>query len=105
MGRLRSLRRFRAGRTTDTYCITMACFYLADRGGSRLYTVDMTGTVELLAGSGSRGHTNGNLLEATMSLPNDLIFSLSGDTLYFNEVEPVAGTTNQPSKLRALIFD
>jgi len=78
--------------------------YVVARGAHQIYTVSLTGEVELLAGSGKRGHDDGPALEASFSFPNDLAFSPDGKLLYVNEnastTEP--GTTLAPMLVRRI---
>ncbi len=80
-------------------------FYVVARSAHQIYSVTSAGEVSLLAGSGLRGNRNGTAEQATLSLPNDLVFNGNGDTLYFNEVDGASGTANQPSNLRAIVLD
>lgn len=80
-------------------------FYVAGRGANRLFTISMTGEVKAIAGTGVRGHLDGSALRSTLSLPNDVAFNPTGDTLYFNEVSPTSGTENIPSILRYVVLD
>lgn len=79
-------------------------FYVAARGDHRIYTIDMSGNVEVFAGTGERGHDDGSPETASFSLPNDLIFNAAGDRLYLNEVQPTSGSANIPSVLRVIEF-
>lgn len=71
--------------------------YVVARGAHQIFKVSLTGKVELFAGSGERGHTNGPALEASFSFPNDLAFSPDGKTLYVNE----NASTTEPSGVLA----
>ena len=77
-------------------------FYLAARGGARLYTLSLDGELEVFAATGTRGHVDGPVLEARISLPNDLGFSPDGRFIYFNDAEPISGNQNQPSFLKRI---
>lgn len=61
-------------------------FYVVGRGAHQIYTVDLQGNVELLAGSGQKGNKDGSASEATFTYPNDLAFSPDGTKLYVNDV-------------------
>lgn len=65
--------------------------YVVGRGAHQIYTVSLTGEVELLAGSGEPGHKDGPALEASFFFPNDIGVSPDGKILYINEV---AGTSS-----------
>ncbi|MEQ8424938.1 MAG: hypothetical protein RIA63_09525, partial [Cyclobacteriaceae bacterium] len=59
--------------------------YVVARAAHQIYKVDLDGKVELFAGSGKRGRTDGNRLEASFNFPNDLDFSPDHKFLYVNE--------------------
>ncbi|OEK01122.1 hypothetical protein BFP97_06195 [Roseivirga sp. 4D4] len=61
-------------------------FYVVARGVHQIYTIDLAGNVELLAGSGKKGNLDGSASEATFTFPNDLAFSPDGSKLYVNDV-------------------
>ncbi|MEQ9266429.1 MAG: SMP-30/gluconolactonase/LRE family protein [Balneolaceae bacterium] len=65
--------------------------YVVGRGAHQVYTVSLTGEVELLAGTGEPGHKDGPALEASFFFPNDIGVSPDGKILYVNEV---AGTSS-----------
>lgn len=60
--------------------------YVVARRGNAIYQVDFEGKVSKFAGSGSRGTANGNLSQATFSLPNDIAISADGRKMYINDV-------------------
>lgn len=64
-------------------------FYVIARGAHQVYTIDLDGNVELLAGSGKMGNQDGSAKEATFTFPNDLAFSPDGSKLYLNDVGAV----------------
>lgn len=66
--------------------------YVVARSAHQIYRVSMNGEVELFAGNGDRGRKNGNRLEASFSLPNDLDFSPDGKYLYVNEASDSLGS-------------
>ena len=80
-------------------------FYMAARGGARIYTLSLEGELEVFAAIGVRGHVDGPALEGQISLPNDLGLSPDGNILYFNDGEPTTGTANQPSFLKRIIIN
>jgi len=74
--------------------------FVVARGAHQIYTVSLTGEVELLAGSGKRGRDDGPALEATFSFPNDIAVSPDGKYLYVNEN---ASTTKPHNQLAPMI--
>lgn len=60
--------------------------YVVARRGNSIYKVDFEGNASRFAGSGSRGISNGSLIEATFSLPNDIAISADGRKMYVNDV-------------------
>lgn len=79
-------------------------FYVAARGGNRIYTLDTDGNLTVFAGSGQRGTTEADALNANFTLPNDLGFSPDGKYLYFNHAVPTNGTNNSPSVIRKIVL-
>ena len=69
--------------------------YVASFRGNQIYEVDMEGQVQLLAGTGEAGNTNGPVDRATFYQPNGIATSVSGDTLYVNTTLSVG----EPRKL------
>lgn len=76
--------------------------YVVSRGGHQIYTLTLDGELTLFAGTGERGHTDGPATQATFSLPNDIVASPDGNRLYVNEVVPIEGTANNPSRIRVI---
>ena len=78
--------------------------YVIDRSGHQIWTVSLDGDVELLAGSGERGRDDGDPMQATFSLPNDIGISPDGRTLYVNDVAPTDTPNNvlAPMIVRAI---
>lgn len=70
-------------------------FYVLARGAHQVYTIDMKGNVDLLAGSGQMGNKDGSAEKSTFTFPNDLAFSPDGKKLYINDV----GAKTQDGKL------
>lgn len=67
--------------------------YVTARSAHRIYKVSISdGANEVFAGTGSRGNTNGAVLESQFSLPNGIRFSLDGNFIYVNDVDPNSGT-------------
>ena len=79
-------------------------FYVASHGSHQIHVVEPDGTISLLAGTGVRGNTDGTALSATISVPNGIGASPTGDTLYFNCTIPSTTYPNtiNPSELRRL---
>lgn len=78
--------------------------YTVARSAFQIYTVSLDGEVTLLAGTGTRGNGDGSALNATFSLPNDLIFSADGSELYINEGDALTTGRNHPAFVRAIVF-
>lgn len=76
--------------------------YVIARSAGQIYKVSLTGDTELFAGSGSRGSVDGAALEASFSLPNDLIFSHDGKRIYVNDVVPLSGDDIAPCSIRVI---
>lgn len=76
--------------------------YVAGRARPRLYELSLTGTLTILAGTGTRGISDGPALQATLSIPNDLALSPDGSILYFNDVARTTGGTGvvNPTMIR-----
>ena len=66
--------------------------YVVARSAHQIYTVDLDGTVEWLAGSGTQGLDDGPAAEATFSYPNDIGVSPDGRFLYVNDVAALTST-------------
>ena len=58
--------------------------YVTARVGNQVYQIDLQGNVELLAGTGAIGSTDGPLLEATFNKPNACTISPDGQYIYTN---------------------
>jgi|GEM_PF-897134 len=78
--------------------------YTVARGAHQIYAVTLDGEVTLIAGTGERGNADGSALNATFSLPNDLIFSPDGSELYINEGDALTTGRNHPAFVRAIVF-
>jgi sugar lactone lactonase YvrE len=76
--------------------------WVVSRGGHQIYTLTLDGELALFAGTGERGHRDGPADQATFSLPNDIVASPDGQRLYVNEVVPVSGSGNHPSRIRVI---
>jgi sugar lactone lactonase YvrE len=79
--------------------------FVAARSIHQIFKIDLSGGVELLAGTGVRGLDDGPALQATFSLPNGIVASPSGDTLYVNDVVPLVGDTLHPNIVRMIILN
>ena len=71
-------------------------FYITGREGNQIFKLTKKGNITLIGGTGERGTTDGNALEAKFSLPNGIAASPNGDKLYINEFLGVRG--NVPNK-------
>ena len=78
--------------------------YTVARSAHQVYSITLDGEVTLIAGSGERGNSDGEALNATFSLPNDLIFSHDGSELYINEGDALTTGRNHPAFVRAIVF-
>lgn len=82
--------------------------YVVARAANQIYQLDLEGNLELLVGSGQRGHGEGALFNASLSLPNDLHFSADGKYLYINDAKPTIGTPAEsaikPTYLKRITF-
>lgn len=92
------------GRNNGHILFANGLLYVTARTANQIYTITLDGEVELLAGSGERGHDDGSALEATFSLPNDINISPDGRVLYVNEVFNVNRDVNNPSVVRMVIL-
>ncbi len=79
-------------------------FYVVSRGGNQIFSMNKSGNLTLLAGTGNRASKDGPALQASFTLPNDLSVSADGKTLYFNHAVPTNGTNNAPSMIKKLIL-
>ena len=59
--------------------------YVTSFGGNCIYRVDDAGVVEVAAGTGEAGGSDGPALEATLDQPNGIAASADGRTLYIQE--------------------
>lgn len=78
--------------------------YVASHGSHQIHVVEPDGTVSPLAGTGNRGNADGPAATATLSVPNGIAASLTGDTLYFNCTIPSTTYPDviNPSEVRML---
>jgi len=60
--------------------------FVVARGDHRIYRIIRDGEFEIYVGNGSRGNVNGDLINAQLSLPNDISFSPDGKFMYINDV-------------------
>ena len=79
-------------------------FYVIARSANQVYQLNLDGSTKLIAGTGARGRDDGAALSATFSLPNDLSASVTGDTLYINDVVPFSGSNISPCVIRQIIL-
>ncbi len=80
-------------------------FYVIARTANQVYQLNLDGSVKLIAGNGTRGRDDGAALSASFSLPNDLSASVTGDTLYVNDVVPFSGQNISPCVIRMIILE
>lgn len=66
--------------------------YVVDRSGNRIFEVRLNGGQTLIAGTGVRGKADGPALQASLSLPNGISATVTGDTLVFNDAVPITGS-------------
>jgi len=76
--------------------------YVVARRANQIYTVEMDGTVSLLAGSGIRGKADGPALQASFSIPNGIAPSPDGRRLYVNDAVSLIGTALNPVVIRVI---
>jgi len=65
--------------------------YVLARTDCRVYRVMLTGETSVFAGSGQRGKRDGAPMTSEFSLPNSLVVSPDGKSMYVNETSPIAG--------------
>ncbi|MFK7935764.1 MAG: T9SS type A sorting domain-containing protein [Saprospiraceae bacterium] len=86
-----------AGNGHPVYRAADDALYIASYSGQQIFRMDMTGNVELFAGTGASGITNAvNPLQATFSKPNGINISNDDCTLYISQDGNV---------LRAILFN
>jgi sugar lactone lactonase YvrE len=66
--------------------------YLVSNATQQVFEVTLDGQMTVIAGSGQRGHADGDPLSASFSSPNGIDVSPDGRLLYINESESTAGT-------------
>jgi len=59
--------------------------YVPSNSGKKIYRIDMSGNIQLIAGSGAIGHTDGYGLNATFTNPNGTCHNVAGDTLLVSD--------------------
>lgn len=76
--------------------------YVVARSAHQLFRVSLDGDVQLFAGNGTKGQTDGPRLEASFCYPNDVEVSPDGQWLYVNDVADISsdGTKLGPTALR-----
>ncbi len=79
---------------------------MVGRSANQIFRISLDGDVELFAGSGKRGKGDGDPLQATFSLPNDIAVSPDGKFMYVNEVGPVTGSPQilAPTRVRRIVI-
>lgn len=81
----------------DYYAATRT-LYIASHGSNKIYSleIDNPSNLEVLAGSGVRGNSNGDALTASFSRPNGVVVSKTGDSIYINSALPLTNIPNRP---------
>lgn len=67
--------------------------YLVSNASAQVFELSLDGELRVLAGDGTRGHTDGPADQASFSSPNGIALSADGNFLYVNEADSTAGTT------------
>jgi len=62
--------------------------YVPSPNQNKIFSVDLDGTVTLVAGTGEKGSQDGPAMEATFSRPNSVAATASGDTLFVIDANP-----------------
>lgn len=78
--------------------------YVVGRNLNRIFKVSLSGDISVFAGNGMRGIKDGELEQASFSLPNDLAFSPDGTKIYVNDVDGSNpdGTVISPVVIRVI---
>ncbi len=79
--------------------------YFTNHFLSQVFQLTLEGTLEVLAGSGLKGHQDGEALEATFTALNGIGISPDGQTLYVNETQAIGAAFSvnlNPNVLRAI---
>lgn len=84
-------------------CLNGALYVVA-RTANQIYRVTYDGQSTLFVGSGERGKADGDPLQATLSLPNDIGVSPDGRFMYINETGPIEGDPRilTPTRIRRI---
>ena len=76
------------------------------RGAHQIFSVSLSGDVEVIAGSGEKGGADGPAHDASFCFPNDIAVSPDGRTIYINEVadESSLGRKLAPTRIRKIVL-
>jgi len=76
--------------------------YVVARGANQIYEVTLSGSVKLLAGTGTAGNRDGDALQSSWFIPNGIGISPSGTELYINDKIVGKGTDLHPAVVRVI---
>jgi sugar lactone lactonase YvrE len=79
--------------------------YVVGRAAHQIFKVELDGSFEVFAGSGTRGADDGDAATATLSLPNDIAVNADGTIFYINEIAPLdlPHTELAPTRIRRIV--
>ncbi|MDJ0655360.1 MAG: hypothetical protein QNJ40_14455 [Xanthomonadales bacterium] len=101
---------FRSGGGHGHVTFGNGVIYTVSNASGQVYEVSLDGTTRLLAGSGARGHADGDPATASFQMPNGIDLSADGRRLYINESESLSGTgltgtyPLTPNRLRVVVL-
>jgi len=85
------------------YDINSGNLYIASYAGQQIFSLNIDNlTMEVIAGTGARGNTDGFGSEATFSTPNGVAVSKTGDSIYINCAVPLSGAEINPQIIRLI---
>ena len=81
--------------------------YVVGRSAHQIFKVSLKGDLEIFAGTGNRGRTNGTRLSSSFSFPNDIDISLDGKYMYLNEIADTISDHRvlTPTSVRRILMD
>jgi len=92
-----------AGNGHLDYDINSGNLYIASYAGQQVFSLHIDDlTMEVIAGTGTRGNTDGLGSEATFSTPNGVAVSKTGDSIYVNCAVPLSGAEINPQLVRLI---
>ena len=95
-----------AGNGHLDYDINHRNLYIGSYFGHQIYSLNIDNlNMEVIAGTGVRGNSDGPGSTATFSTPNGVSVSKTGDSIYVNCAVPLTGANINPQIIRLLIFD